>query len=122
MKKMFFIIFIIGILFPCFCGTSYVHGYRRKNGTYVSGHYRNITSNPSTRTPNSSARTFSKEMRLKKYRQQNGVCPHCRKKFAFEEMEGDHIIPYSKGGQTVYNNLQMLCRRCNRVKGNRYSH
>jgi len=36
------------------------------------------------------------------------------------EMEGDHIVPYSKGGKTDYDNLQMLCRPCNRKKGNRY--
>lgn len=36
----------------------------------------------------------------------------------FEEMEGDHIVPWSKGGKTVSENLQMLCRRCNAVKSN----
>jgi 5-methylcytosine-specific restriction endonuclease McrA len=31
-------------------------------------------------------------------------------------MEGDHIVPWSKGGKTVPENLQMLCRDCNRRK------
>ena len=39
--------------------------------------------------------------------------------YAFEEMEGDHIIPWSKGGRTVEDNLQMLCKKCNNDKGNR---
>lgn len=38
----------------------------------------------------------------------------------FEEMEGDHIVPWSKGGKTVPENLQMLCRRCNAVKSDRF--
>ena len=39
--------------------------------------------------------------------------------YAYEEMEGDHIVPWSKGGKTEPGNLQMLCRRCNGVKGGR---
>ena len=33
--------------------------------------------------------------------------------------EIDHIIPESKGGQTTLDNLQLLCRHCNRNKGTR---
>lgn len=32
-------------------------------------------------------------------------------------MEFDHIIPLSKGGKTELENLQLLCRNCNRKKG-----
>ncbi len=31
----------------------------------------------------------------------------------------DHIVPWSKGGKTVPENLQMLCRRCNALKSDR---
>lgn len=33
------------------------------------------------------------------------------------QLEVDHIIPISKGGETTYENLQTLCRECNRGKG-----
>jgi 5-methylcytosine-specific restriction endonuclease McrA len=31
-------------------------------------------------------------------------------------MQGDHIIPWSRGGKTLPDNLQMLCPLCNRRK------
>ncbi len=34
-------------------------------------------------------------------------------------LEVDHIIPISKGGKTEASNLQTLCWRCNRKKGNK---
>ncbi len=34
-------------------------------------------------------------------------------------MEGDHILPWSKGGRTTMDNCQALCGPCNREKGNR---
>jgi len=37
--------------------------------------------------------------------------------FAFEEMQADHITPWSKGGRTTAENCQMLCADCNRRKG-----
>ena len=45
-----------------------------------------------------------------------GVRTKCGGRFEYEEMEGDHIVPWSKGGKTVPENLQMLCRRCNGLK------
>ena len=61
-------------------------------------------------------RQFSDKDKQKKYQEQKGLCPHCGKKFEYNEMEGDHIIPWHNGGKTEYNNLLMLCVHCNRVK------
>ena len=61
-------------------------------------------------------RAFSEQMKRESYERQKGVCPHCGKKFAFEEMEGDHIDPWHAGGKTNSANCQMLCVGCNRHK------
>ena len=33
----------------------------------------------------------------------------------------DHIIPESKGGETILENLRLTCRFCNRSKGDKYA-
>lgn len=37
----------------------------------------------------------------------------------WENLEVDHIVPRSRGGQHVYENYQLLCGNCNRIKGDR---
>ena len=64
-------------------------------------------------------RAFSDSQKRTVYEQQGGICTCCGKKCEYEEMEGDHITPWSKGGKTVIENLQMLCRDCNRRKSNK---
>lgn len=66
-----------------------------------------------------SLREFDDKMKRKVYEKQNGICPICQKHFEYNEMEGDHIIPWSKGGKTVIENLQMLCRYDNNTKSDR---
>ena len=34
-------------------------------------------------------------------------------------LDVDHIVPHSKGGPSTFENLQILCSKCNRAKGNR---
>ncbi len=64
-----------------------------------------------------SIRAFSDKMKREAYERQKGICPHCGERFTIEEMEGDHITPWAEGGATTAENCQMLCRRCNRLKG-----
>ena len=64
-------------------------------------------------------RAFDDSQKRTIYEQQGGVCPHCGKKYEYEEMEGDHITPWSKGGKTELANLQMLCQACNRRKSSK---
>lgn len=62
-------------------------------------------------------RVFDEKTKQKTYANQQGVCPTCKKHFAFEEMEADHIIPWKGGGKTIPENCQMLCKMDNRTKG-----
>lgn len=61
-------------------------------------------------------RAFTDKEKRRKYDEQHGICPMCKKHFELKEMEGDHIVPWHDGGKTVYSNLQMLCKHCNRTK------
>jgi len=48
------------------------------------------------------------------------ICAHCGADLRMTGHEIDHIVPFSKGGATVMENLQALCPKCNSKKGNRY--
>lgn len=61
-------------------------------------------------------RAFTESEKRAAYENQKGICAKCGKHFEFEEMEGDHITPWSRGGKTNLKNLQMLCADCNRRK------
>lgn len=61
-------------------------------------------------------RAFSDSQKTRAYQKQDGICLCCGRHFEFEEMQGDHIIPWSQGGRTVDENLQMLCQKCNNDK------
>lgn len=69
-----------------------------------------------------SIRAFTEAQKLRAYEKQGHKCPRCQEEgieteYAFEDMQGDHIIPWCQGGRTVDDNLQMLCRKCNNDKG-----
>lgn len=61
-------------------------------------------------------RTFGDDVKEAVYAEQDGICKICGEHFEIDEMEGDHIIPWSRGGKTVKENCQMLCIHCNRTK------
>ena len=54
-------------------------------------------------------RQFTVAQKEAKYEEQKRICVKFQKKFEFNEMEGDHITPWSKGGVAVRDNLQMRC-------------
>jgi len=64
-------------------------------------------------------RTFSQRQKRTAYEQQNGICVKCEDEFNIGQMEADHVIPWSKGGQTIQENCQMLCKACNGRKSNK---
>ena len=63
-----------------------------------------------------SLRAFDDKQKREAFENQAGICVICKKEFKLEEMEADHITPWSKGGKTIDENCQMLCKACNRSK------
>lgn len=63
-------------------------------------------------------RSFTEKQKREAYERQKGICPKCKekRKWTFEEMEGDHSKPWHSGGRTISSNCQMLCREHNREK------
>lgn len=49
------------------------------------------------------------------YTRDGGSCQCCGN---YEDLEYDHITPYSCGGGSDVSNIQLLCRSCNRSKSN----
>jgi 5-methylcytosine-specific restriction endonuclease McrA len=51
------------------------------------------------------------------------TCPRCDRLFrgraALRNLHCDHIVPFSRGGRTTWQNLQLLCGPCNWEKNNR---
>jgi hypothetical protein len=70
-------------------------------------------------------RRFDEAERIRIYRRDDGLCQACLEdgkppeeaRVPWEEYEADHVIPHSKGGETVVRNGQVLCAYHNRVKG-----
>jgi 5-methylcytosine-specific restriction endonuclease McrA len=55
-----------------------------------------------------------RDVRLAVWRRDRGRCVECASDF---ELQYDHVIPFSMGGATSVENLQLLCAGCNRAKG-----
>lgn len=58
----------------------------------------------------------SDELRLILLREAKGRCALCGATKNERPLDIDHIIPRSQGGKTIYENLQVLCSKCNRTK------
>lgn len=54
------------------------------------------------------------DVRAAVWRRDDGRCVRCG---AEQELQFDHVIPYSRGGGSAAENIQILCGPCNRAKG-----
>ncbi len=69
-----------------------------------------------------SLRAFTTAQKREAYDRQGGICSDCQAAgkakvhYDFDEMDADHITPWSRGGRTVPENCKMRCRECNRRK------
>lgn len=70
-------------------------------------------------------RLFTPVQRYQAWVNQNGVCPRTGKEIPEDEINNhdkwaaDHVFPYSKGGKTTLDNLELVCRKYNQSKGNK---
>ena len=46
-------------------------------------------------------------------------CKKCRKQLGWEDFTIDHVVAWTRGGETSLKNAQLLCRSCNSRKGAR---
>lgn len=53
-------------------------------------------------------------------KRENQICGSCGKSVKDEDIEFDHIIPWSKGGPSEESNIRLLCGSCNRKRGNSF--
>lgn len=65
--------------------------------------------------PNKFYRSIPKDLKKSIMDRDNHSCVYCN---AYYYLQIDHITPWSMGGYTEYNNLQVLCRKCNSTKRN----
>ncbi len=74
-----------------------------------------------TGTQRKTGRDPSLRLRFKVMQRDNFTCKQCGASPAKDpsvELHIDHIIPWSKGGDTTFENLQTLCLQCNLGKSN----
>jgi len=61
----------------------------------------------------------SKSVKERLYKEQNGICNGCGNEYLIKDFEIDHIVPRTKGGGSYYENYQLLCGNCNKIKNKR---
>jgi 5-methylcytosine-specific restriction endonuclease McrA len=62
------------------------------------------------------SRYISREVMLKVVRRDGQTCQVCNSHVPDDEINFDHVIPHSRGGQATVENLRVLCATCNRKK------
>jgi 5-methylcytosine-specific restriction endonuclease McrA len=78
----------------------------------------------SSKVVHSTKRDISERLRFKILLRDGFTCKKCGSsplKSIGVELHVDHIIPWSKGGETVPENLETKCLECNLGKGNAYN-
>lgn len=69
-----------------------------------------------TRERRKHSRIIPREVMLKVVRRDGQICQECNEPVRDNEVEFDHIIPFSKGGRSTVENLRLIHKSCNRKK------
>lgn len=64
------------------------------------------------------SRLIPRDVMLKVVRRDGQICQKCNKPVSDNEVEFDHIIPFSRGGKSTMENLRLIHKNCNRKKSN----
>jgi len=59
------------------------------------------------------------DIKKRLFKEQGCRCNGCDDEFEIRHFEVDHIVPKAKGGGDYFENYQLLCSSCNRIKGDR---
>lgn len=62
------------------------------------------------------SRNVPRDVMLKVVRRDGQICQECNDPVRDDEVEFDHIIPFSKGGRSTVDNLRLIHKKCNRKK------
>lgn len=66
------------------------------------------------------SRNVSRSTIIKVAKRDGMVCQICKKNILPEEIQYDHIIPWSKGGSSEESNIRILCQECNTKRSNNF--
>jgi 5-methylcytosine-specific restriction endonuclease McrA len=64
-------------------------------------------------------RRYVRFSRFNIYSRDQNRCQYCGRQFPRAELNLDHVVPRSKGGTSIWENVVCSCHRCNRLKGGR---
>lgn len=66
--------------------------------------------------PQRTSRSFPQSVKVAVAARDGGCCRTCGSR---KDIQFDHIVPWSRGGQSTLENCQLLCGRHNRAKSDR---
>ena len=64
-------------------------------------------------------RRYVRFSRFNIYSRDRNRCQYCGRQFPRAELNLDHVVPRSRGGTSVWENVVCSCHRCNRLNGGR---
>lgn len=90
---------------------------QKRHNVYISWFVNHLGNKNVELTLKDPKRSFDEVDRSIIWHLAGGKCVTCGKTLRLEDMHADHVVPHSRGGQTVLSNGQCLCADCNAKKG-----